>query len=200
MPYNQDIRCPGDYNFNVCVFYNYLSDMGKKIVDTDNNNSDISTYDNEDFERELEYYVSIYVNWKIFGNQPRFITDTGSKMTPDDFHNPMDFVLEQMTTRYMKTNKNFVLADIDDPAYEEVEEKKEDEQKTCCMCAEEIVGYGNNPRPLKDDGECCNSCNTYVVAYRICCLTAEEKLTDESTKLAFLQDKKAEFLVQALKT
>ena len=28
----------------------------------------------------------------------------------------------------------------------------------CCLCNEEIKGYGNNALPLKD-GRCCDSCN-----------------------------------------
>lgn len=41
--------------------------------------------------------------------------------------------------------------------------------RKCCICGKEITQYhGNNPRPVKDKGECCNDCNSkYVVPARI---------------------------------
>ena len=29
----------------------------------------------------------------------------------------------------------------------------------CVLCDGEVVGYGNNPQPLKEDGRCCEDCN-----------------------------------------
>lgn len=41
----------------------------------------------------------------------------------------------------------------------------------CCICGEDMVGYGNNPRPIcaPDDfnSRCCNRCNELVVQARI---------------------------------
>ena len=37
----------------------------------------------------------------------------------------------------------------------------------CCICGEEINGYGNNAEPLAE-GECCDRCNIEVVIpYRL---------------------------------
>ena len=36
-------------------------------------------------------------------------------------------------------------------------------KKTCCLCGEEFDGYGNNPAPLKESGECCDRCNAEKV-------------------------------------
>lgn len=33
----------------------------------------------------------------------------------------------------------------------------------CCLCGEPYTGYGNDPWPLKDEGRCCNGCNTSLV-------------------------------------
>ena len=33
----------------------------------------------------------------------------------------------------------------------------------CCLCGEEFEGYGNNPAPLKESGECCDRCNAEKV-------------------------------------
>lgn len=33
----------------------------------------------------------------------------------------------------------------------------------CCICGKEIKGYGNNPRPVKKEGLCCDECNLEVV-------------------------------------
>lgn len=38
----------------------------------------------------------------------------------------------------------------------------------CCICGKKIIGYGNDPWPVKMDGECCDECNiTHVVLARI---------------------------------
>lgn len=37
----------------------------------------------------------------------------------------------------------------------------------CCICEEWCDGFGNNPYPLKEEGECCDKCNTKVVMERV---------------------------------
>lgn len=40
--------------------------------------------------------------------------------------------------------------------------------KICCICGEEFTEWGNNPWPVKTEGECCDMCNmTIVVRARI---------------------------------
>lgn len=34
---------------------------------------------------------------------------------------------------------------------------------TCCICGKQFEGYGNNPAPVKSEGECCDNCNFSVV-------------------------------------
>ena len=36
------------------------------------------------------------------------------------------------------------------------------DKNECCICKEEITGYGNNPAPVAE-GRCCDSCNATVV-------------------------------------
>ena len=36
-------------------------------------------------------------------------------------------------------------------------------KKICCLCGEEFEGYGNDPAPLKESGECCDRCNAEKV-------------------------------------
>lgn len=38
---------------------------------------------------------------------------------------------------------------------------------TCCLCGAVHEGYGNNPYPLKEDGECCPDCNMKVISARL---------------------------------
>lgn len=38
----------------------------------------------------------------------------------------------------------------------------------CCLCGDEIIGYGNNPAPVADEGQCCDLCNiTKVIPARL---------------------------------
>ena len=30
--------------------------------------------------------------------------------------------------------------------------------KTCCICGKVFEGYGKNPKPIREDGECCYEC------------------------------------------
>lgn len=37
----------------------------------------------------------------------------------------------------------------------------------CCICGEELKGFGNNPYPISDEGKCCDKCNDKVIEARI---------------------------------
>lgn len=49
--------------------------------------------------------------------------------------------------------------------------------KTCCICGKKFWGWGNNPYPIKDDGECCDECNKQVIAARLLRIIRKEKET-----------------------
>lgn len=69
------------------------------------------------------------------------------------------------------------------PVNEAAEELK-DEHK-CCICGEPIEGHGNNPSPVKTEGDCCDKCNAEVVIpARIekMKVAASEKVNEELTE------------------
>lgn len=41
--------------------------------------------------------------------------------------------------------------------------------RTCCLCGKDLKDeFGNNPYPLKKNGDCCNECNiTKVIPARL---------------------------------
>jgi hypothetical protein len=43
---------------------------------------------------------------------------------------------------------------------------KRKDEFTCCICGEAYSGLGNNPAPVKGDGECCDFCNSHIVLPR----------------------------------
>lgn len=45
----------------------------------------------------------------------------------------------------------------------EIESLKEAKEEICCICGEPIEGYGNNPRPYKHEGRCCDACQRKFV-------------------------------------
>lgn len=43
------------------------------------------------------------------------------------------------------------------------EAKGVDMSKVCCICKKDFKGYGCNPNPIKDKGQCCDDCDNNVV-------------------------------------
>ena len=42
------------------------------------------------------------------------------------------------------------------------------DEKTCVICEKEFTGWGNNPEPIKNKGECCDKCdNEKVIPARL---------------------------------
>lgn len=37
------------------------------------------------------------------------------------------------------------------------------EKHVCCICGKTFTGWGNNPYPVKENGECCDECNMWKV-------------------------------------
>lgn len=51
--------------------------------------------------------------------------------------------------------------------------------RKCCLCGKLFFGWGNNPQPLKDKGECCDACNcSKVIPARL-----QKIITDTSEEL-----------------
>lgn len=40
---------------------------------------------------------------------------------------------------------------------------EEEKKQTCCICGKTFEGWGNNPWPVKEDGQCCRECNATIV-------------------------------------
>ncbi len=76
-------------------------------------------------------------------------------------------ILEKIKNKNIKTPKeDFEDENVSEPAAKDEEppvgEELEDEHK-CCICGEPIEGHGNNPSPVKTEGDCCDKCNAEVV-------------------------------------
>ena len=76
-------------------------------------------------------------------------------------------ILEKIKNKNIKTLKeDFEDENVSEPVAKDEEppvaEELKDEHK-CCICGEPIEGYGNNPFPVKTEGDCCDKCNAEVV-------------------------------------
>ena len=75
-------------------------------------------------------------------------------------------ILEKIKNKNIKTLKeDFEDENVSEPVAkdeEPVAEELKDEHK-CCICGEPIEGHGNNPFPVKTEGDCCDKCNAEVV-------------------------------------
>ena len=60
------------------------------------------------------------------------------------------------------------MVEMIDESYEEVEFDDEDNSWTCVICGHQFTGWGNNPSPVVDHGQCCDDCNMmYVIPARL---------------------------------
>jgi len=71
--------------------------------------------------------------------------------------------LERMYERIVRLTQQTVLIHDDDEWFAKVKEDLANPFENCCFCGEKIEGYGNNPRPVKCEGHCCDDCNLSVV-------------------------------------
>ena len=56
-------------------------------------------------------------------------------------------------------------------------------KKTCCLGGGEFEGYGNDPTPLKESGECCDRCNAEKVLTARCeALLASGEISAKTVK------------------
>lgn len=97
-------------------------------------------------------------------------------------------ILEKIKNKNIKTLKeDFEAENVGEPVEKDekpVKEELEDEHK-CCICGEPIEGHGNNPFPVKTEGDCCDKCNAEVVIpARIEKMkaAASEKVSEELTE------------------
>ena len=68
-------------------------------------------------------------------------------------------------------------------------------KKVCCICGKEFNGWGNNPYPVKEDGECCRVCNISVVLPRRIKLMNERLINNYRNGM-----KELEWLKKTIKT
>ena len=53
----------------------------------------------------------------------------------------------------------------------------------CCLCGGEFEGYGNDPAPLKESGECCDRCNAEkVIPARFDAVLASGEISAKTAK------------------
>ena len=56
---------------------------------------------------------------------------------------------------------------------------------TCCLCGEQLYGFGNNPAPIESDGRCCDMCNSrYVIPARLLLMEPKTKSIIDRQRLA----------------
>ena len=77
----------------------------------------------------------------------------------EDHINPPE---EKLENKIDEDVKNRILEKIKNKNIKTPKEDFEDEHK-CCICGEPVEGYGNNPFPVRVEGECCDKCNAEVV-------------------------------------
>jgi hypothetical protein len=90
------------------------------------------------------------------------VTEELKKALPDDDGKvPFEFELDEKTNRKLN-----LLTKIENKTTDEVVEKvitkhldEIKDGKICCFCNKKIIGMGNNPKPVMDEGRCCDVCN-----------------------------------------
>ena len=79
-----------------------------------------------------------------------------------------DAEYEDRLTESFESINEFALDFTDVNAYGEKLHEGKVNEFVCCICGEEVEGYGNNPSPVKEDGKCCDACNKkFVIPARL---------------------------------
>lgn len=79
-----------------------------------------------------------------------------------------DAEYEDRLTESFESINEFALDFTDVNAYGEKLHEGKVNEFVCCICGEEVEGYGNNPSPVKEDGKCCDACNRkFVIPARL---------------------------------
>lgn len=146
----------GDQNCTIYTLNNLEdnSDIGKLT-----NNDIIYTYDDgilkdKNGVRVLDYDLSI----KKEENRKKFAK-------PDPSSKEFKAEYEDRMTSATELEEDYFNLDFDSVNVfgEKLTEAKR--QQCCCICGEDLDGYGNNPEPYmsSDSGSCCDACNVKFV-------------------------------------
>jgi hypothetical protein len=114
--------------------------------------------------RWLEYWEVYYWDKKPIRDSNPYIIELEDKKSWLDINDKptsdktkaRKFNSKEEAESHMNTYcKGTVCEFVEDTFIEDEETKKH----TCCICGKEFEGWGNNPWPIKQDGECCDECN-----------------------------------------
>ena len=219
MPYFGDSHYPsikGSFNMAVAPWFDWFATKGYVIQDKKNDDIDISSSDGyEDVWKVMEEACNKFIYWKVFNIHPiptlpdGFITTKPSSMPPDEFCEDVNEFIRYYVVEYVRNNLDTYRIQWFPHLVENDSSVEEDKPKIhprnqiheCDVCGRTYKGFGNNAQPLKLMGQCCDTCNKYVVAYRILASQLDD-LEECSTKDAYrkhLKEKKKEFIKQAIK-
>lgn len=166
----------------------YDAEVLKKAVDNgeeinlgwDSDNPEVGGFADHGYYSDTEYVLWQNSAKKYVISEWHHSND-GDLLEGDDYEfNSFSEVIEWIN------HKNFSASNFDIPAkyWEEDDEFSQDFDDidvygrnlteaahntfVCCICGEESEGYGNNPSPVKEEGECCDACNRkFVIPARL---------------------------------
>lgn len=166
-PNGRILKALCDYGCNIGISSRGQGDL---ITDLDGNEAvDPDTYDCECFDAVLMpgveaarlKYVTESLNKENSKGLKLALTESLKKASDDD-RKIMEETLKDLNITLDEEEKSEEPSIEEAAPVNEAAEELKDEHK-CCICGEPIEGYGNNPFPVKTEGDCCDKCNAEVV-------------------------------------
>ncbi len=128
---------------------------------------------------ELSELVGGYIETLYFDKGILMILNEEGKINNLDFNYNATMIYNHMYNYTYCTKGDYIVGDVillnSDESNEALTKEQEDyikailseDIKVCSICKKEFRGFGNSPRPLAEEGVCCDECNNKVIESRL---------------------------------
>ena len=152
-----------------------LDEYQRKYYDVEIQYQCVVTVDKRIYVDEMAQFVETYYDCDWLDSKGIICEEIGE----DDFHNNNQLFAEMVAPDRVEDEELHHGLEITDTFVASSTEGSEREGKEiwkCVICKEHFTGFGNNPDPVKPDGDCCDACNTnHVIPARMSELFNEQQ-------------------------
>ncbi len=139
-----------------------LDEYQRKYYDVEIQYQMVGTVEKRIYVDEMAQFVDTYYDTDYLDKMGIVSEEVGE----DEFHNNNQMFAEMVAPDRVEEEElhaDMEVTDIFVAGSSEGSERDGEEIWECVICNNYFSGFGNNPDPIKDDGDCCDACNTNQV-------------------------------------